>query len=347
MRMALCQTLVALVLISVAGRSSLAAPQPLFADDTLLQVALSAPLSSVLRERDSAGYFTGNLSYRDESGAIREVAVRIRARGNFRRRQTICEFPPLRLNFVTKDMAGTVFEGQDKLKLVTHCRTGSPRFEQLILKEHLAYRMLQTLTPNSFYVRLLRISWQDTDSGDKPFERYGFLIEDEDLLADRIGLPTANVSHTFPADLDGKQAALIGVFEYMIGNTDFSMLRGPEADDCCHNAVLLANGDGLLPVPYDFDYSGLVDAPYAVPNPRLKIRNVRTRLYRGRCEHNSLLDETLSRFRNAQADIMQLVATQDGLSKSVRRSTRRYIEKFYDDIDDPKQVDKLLTQRCI
>jgi hypothetical protein len=324
-----------------------AADRPLFASDDVLRISISAPLESILRERDSEEYFAGTLAYQGDAGEARELDVRIRARGNYRRQERTCQFPPLRLNFVRKDMAGTIFEGQDKLKLVTHCQTYSARYEQMVLREFLAYRILQAVTDNSFDVRLLQINWHDTDDDDEPFERYAFLIEDDDLLAKRIGLEVAEVGHAFPSQLNREQASLIGVFEYLIGNTDFSMLRGPAADDCCHNAVLLKSGNEYLPVPYDFDFAGLVDAPYAAPNPNLRIKDVKTRLYRGRCQHNSLLDDTLRRFKGAKGKIMALIDQQEGLTDSVRRSVRRYVERFYNDIDSPKQVERRLVKKCV
>ncbi len=333
-------------LCALATCTARAATQPLFASDDALQISISAPLENISRARDSDEYFAGNLEYIDDSDTLQKLNVRLRARGNFRRRDDICGFPPLRLNFAKKELAGTLFEGQDKLKLVTHCQSNSPRYEQLVLREYLAYKMLQVLTPNSFAVRLLKISWHDTADNDKPIERYGFLIEDDDLLAARIRLATVDVSHAFAAQLDRDQASLVGIFQYMIGNTDFSMLRGPDGE-CCHNIVQMQQGESLLPVPYDFDYAGMVNAPYAEPNPKLKIRSVRTRLYRGRCQHNSLIKESLKAFRDAEDEIFDLIESQEGMTDATRRAVSRYIEGFYDDIGSAKRVDKQLTKKCV
>ena len=90
----------------------------------------------------------------------------------------------------------------------------------------------------------------------------------------------------------------------MIGNTDFSPVAGPPGEDCCHNYVLFkGEGANITPVPYDFDQSGFVDAPYANPNPRFKIRSVKQRVYRGRCGNNSQIPDTLQQFQDKRAEI--------------------------------------------
>jgi len=324
------------------------ADQPLFDADDTLRVTIRAPLEAVADERDSGEYHEGTLSFIDSGGEERVLDLKLRARGKYRRRESTCRFPPIRLNFRKSQVVGTLFAGQDKLKLVTHCRTGSERYEQMLLNEYLAYRFLETLTPFSFQSRLMRVTWQDPAEGEEPFEHYAFVIEDEDLLGFRIGLPPAEIKGTRPQRLDARQGALVAVFEYLIGNTDFSLIAGPAGDDCCHNVVLYGVGDDdILPIPYDFDFSGLVDAPYAEPNPQLRIRSVRTRLYRGRCEHNPELEDAIRAFRDKRDVLLALVDNQEGLTDRSRRTTRRYVEDFYEDLERPRDVDRRLVRKCI
>lgn len=321
--------------------------QPLFAAAGTLPVTISAPIGAVKDERDSDEYHDGSLAYSDADGNLRVLDLKLKARGRYRRQQRTCRFPPIRLNFKKKQVDGTVFAGQDKLKLVTHCRTGSRSYEQQLLKEYLAYRLLQTLTEYSFSTRLLHVTWQDSEDPDENFEHYAFLIEDEELLGERIGMPYVAVGSTRPTRLDAGQATLVGIFQFLIGNTDFSMLAGPANDDCCHNVVLYDNDGSHLPIPYDFDFSGLVDAPYAAPNPKLKIRTVTKRLYRGRCEHNELVAPTLERFREKRADIFALIEQQEGLGGRERREVHRYVDEFFDVIERPRSVERYLIGECV
>lgn len=335
------------LLIAGLVAASASAAQPLFEEHATLAISIDAPLDRISDERDSGEYHEGSLRYTDASGNEQQLDVRLRARGRYRRQKNTCEFPPIRLNFKKKQVEDTLFAGQDKLKLVAHCKNRSDYYEQLVLKEYLAYRILREMTDWSFRVRLLRITWTDSEKGGKPLERYGFLIEDEDLLGERIGMPPSNIKSTSPSRLVADHGALIGVFEYLIANTDFSMLIGPNDEICCHNIVLYKSDDGHVAIPYDFDFSGLVNAPYAEPNPKLKLRSITVRLYRGRCEHNDELEVAFQKFRDKRDDIYALIDQQPGLSGRTRKAARGYIGDFYKIINDPKRVRARMVKKCV
>lgn len=322
------------------------AAQPLFADHETLAVTIEAPLRAVQQERDSGEYHDGRLTVSDDAGT-HTLDLKLRARGKYRRQEKTCSFPPIRLNFKKKQVEGTVFEGQDKLKLVTHCRSSRSDFEHYVLKEYLAYRILQVVTDRSFGVRLLRVAWRDSERPDENIEAYGFLIEDEERLGERLGLELADAGNVRPALLDPEQAALVAVFEFLIANTDFSLIAGPQGESCCHNVVLYRDGQNYVPIPYDFDFSGLVNAPYAEPHPRLNMRSVRTRRYRGRCDHVELISPSVERFRAARGEIMQLIDSLSGLEERDREGVRRFVEKFYDSTDSERRIESRLVKRCV
>lgn len=342
-----CAVAILLCCTAVADDEHSAA-QPLFASHETLAVRITAPLSAIQRKRDSGDYHDGTFEYQDAAGAPQALDLKLRARGNYRRREDRCRFPPIRLNFRKSQVADGLFDGQDKLKLVTHCQAGNIHYEQFILKEYLAYRILNALTDKSFSVRLLRIQWIDTDRAEDSVERYGFLIEDDDRLADRLGYDVVESPGISPTELDPEHAARVAAFQYLIGNTDFSLIRGTAEGGCCHNAVLLGKGDQrYLSVPYDFDFAGLVNAPYAEPNPRLRIRSVRTRMYRGYCDVNDALEPALQSLRVIRDDIVALIRQQEGLDDRNRNMSIRYVEDFYKAIDKPSTVRRRLLGRCI
>lgn len=347
MRTVRCRLLVVSCLVTFAVPATANDATLLFAEHATLAVSIVAPIEQVADQRDSGEYYDGKLRYTDTAGQEQEVDIKLRARGRYRRQLDTCRFPPVRLNFRKKQLEGTIFEGQDKLKLVTHCQNRGTLYEQLLLKEYLTYRMWQEMTDYSFRVRLLRIDWIDSDNPTEPLQRYGFLLEDEELLGERIGLELSNVRSASPANMPADQAALLAVFEYIIANTDFSMILGPAEEVCCHNVVLYDAPQGHLPIPYDFDFAGFVNAPYAKPNPKLRLRSVTTRMYRGRCEHNDSLDSAIEKFQAKRAALFALIDNQPGLSDRTRNSARRFIEKSYKVIDDPKQVDKWLARKCV
>ncbi|MBT8084504.1 MAG: hypothetical protein HKN35_14520 [Woeseia sp.] len=320
---------------------------PLFADHATLHVTIEAPLRVISDQRDSDEYHQGKLRYVESNGEMQELDVKMRARGRYRRIPDTCDFPPIRLNFAKKAVKKTLFARQDKLKLITHCRSRSDRHEQVILREYLTYRFWQEMTDYSFRVRLLKINWIDSERPDDATERYGFLLEDEMRLGKRIGMELSNVRKVAANSLLADHSALLGVYEYMIANTDFSMLMGPAEEFCCHNVVLYKAPEGHVPIPYDFDFAGLVNAPYATPNPKLRLRSVRTRLYRGRCEHNDRVDAAIEQFQSKREDLYKLVDSQPGMHPKYRKSVKKFLDAFYKTISNPKKVQSRLLKKCV
>ena len=322
--------------------------QPLFSDDSELAVRIEAPMETLMRERPDEEYLDGKFSFSANDGTEHTVDLKIRTRGKFRRQDSTCEFAPIRLNFKKGQLDGTVLDGQDKLKLVTHCETRKDRYEQMVLREYLAYRILQSLTDKHFGARLMHITYVDTENpGDEPLTRYGFVIEDEDDIGARLGLEKIDVTALRYSDLDPAHTRLITMYEYLIGNTDYSLVRGPNENDCCHNAIPFSDGMTTYSIPYDFDHAGLVNAPYAKPNPQFKTSNVRVRVYRGLCSQNEALPETLDYIAGKRAEIIGLVDGIDGLGDKDRGQVMKYIEKFFEDIENPKKVDRNLIRKCL
>jgi hypothetical protein len=253
----------------------------------------------------------------------------------------------VRLNFRKKQLKDTEFDGQDKLKLVTHCQQNKMSFEQLVLREYLAYRILQVMTDKSFGVRLFHINWLDTERG-KSKLKYGFVLEDDDDVADRFGMKSLKLGDVTHEELDPRQENLVNMFQYMIGNTDYSLVNGPADDDCCHNSMLLSATEGppYTPLPYDFDFAGLVNAPYAAANPAFKLPNVRVRLYRGQCSNNELLPDTIQHFLDKKDAVYAIIDELDMFSSKARRGTTSYVNSFYRDIMNPKLIQQRIINYC-
>ena len=335
-----------LPLLLLGAERALAAP--LFEDDAVLAITLEGPLNTLMRKRPDDVELPFRLTFMDDDGSPLTVDVQLRTRGNYRRDRRTCPFAPVRLNFKKGQVKKTVFHKQDKLKLVTHCRDGIPANQAAVQREYLAYRVFNTLTDASFRVRMLEITWVDTDKNNRSMTQFGFFIEDVDALAKRIGRKELEVPRTTVAQLDPTYTNLASVFQYLIANTDFSPIAAAEGEDCCHNGKLLASGgESIYAVPYDFDMSGFVDAPYASPNPRFKIRTVKQRVYRGRCVNNENLAATFDLFRERREAIAELIESHPHLSDRDRNETLRFVDAFYDTINDPKEVDRMLIGRCV
>ncbi|MEJ2275009.1 MAG: hypothetical protein P8Y01_10615 [Woeseiaceae bacterium] len=320
------------------------AVDPLFQDDEVLEMTISAPIATILRERSTEQDEPGTVSITSADGSIAAFEVRFRARGNFRRET--CRHPPAWLNFKRSDVAGTLFENQNKLKLVVHCDR-SALYDQLVVKEYLAYRIFNELTDNSFRVRLLRVTYVDSETGEARPPRFAFLIEHKNRLASRLGRDTLDIKQASVSVLDPVQLNLAIVFQYFIGNTDFSPLAAPDGESCCHNFVLFGTpGHPILPIPYDFDQSGFVAAPYARPHPRFRLKSVRTRMYRGYCSNNDRLPGSLQRFQDAREKIYALLAEAPALEPSARKRLVAYTDRFFELIESPRDVNLRLERRC-
>jgi hypothetical protein len=323
-------------------------PDPLFAADDVIEVRIEAPFRNIMDKRPIDEDTPATLQFIDTGGNAVRLDIGLRTRGRFRHRPDICDFAPLRLNIKKSNMGGTLFENQDKLKLVTHCKGNSPRYEQIVLSEYLVYRTLNILTDISFRVRLLRVTYVDTSRSDSERVSLAFLIEHRDRLAKRIDAPVIETRMvTFP-DLNQNYTNLISVFHYFIGNTDFSPIATAPDEDCCHNHDLFAKeGEPIFSVPYDFDMSGFVNAPHAAPSPRFRLRNVRQRLYRGRCANNAHLPASVENFIERRNEIYALINEQELMTNSTRKAMLQFVDRFYKTLDSPKKIEKEFISECM
>lgn len=337
-----------LFILILSGKTMMA-ENALFLDETTLNVVLTAPLTQAYNEKNKKDrlWMPGQLAYTQIDGSTNRHNVSIRTRGIFRRQN--CTLPPLQLNFKKKELKGSLFDGQDKLKLVAPCNHSS-KSQQLLLLEHLAYQTLQLLTPDSLKTRLVRISYIDSDNRKKPWTHLAFLIEHEKDMAKRLGLKPVHVPKIHSSTLDPEKTALVEIFQFLIANNDYSIIRGPEGRDCCHNMELLSkNGtlENIIPVPYDFDVSGLVNADYAAPPEKLKIKSVRTRYFRGRCKPPEIWDKTFSHVLSKRGQIISLFENANELTDSYKAKTLRYVQKFFDILDNPSRVQREIIGRCL
>ncbi len=319
------------------------APLPLFASDSIIELTLKGDLHAVIRDRgEERSYHKCQLFLKQPGGDSILFPIKIKVRGNFRRRRSTCPFPPLRFNFDKDELGGTLFDGQNKIKLVTHCRGRNQAFEQKLYQEYLVYRSYNKITDESFRVRLIRITYINT--GRRPYVEYhhGFLIEDDDHVVDRMGggvkIEGGNVH---PLKADPVSANRVALFQYMIGNTDWS-ISGQ------HNLKLVLTTPGTPPkiIPYDFDWSGIVMAPYAEPNPILELTSVRERKFRGFCRPEETWTPVWEEFMQAKPDILALYQEFPLLEEREREQAIEYIENFYEIIEDPGKRAWEIEKQC-
>ena len=307
-----------------------------FTQPEIVELTLSLPLTRVLSDRGpSPRLHPATLSYRDADATTKTLAVQVQVRGNRRKDPTVCEFPPLLVAFPPEAAPGTLFGPVSELKLTTHCLS-----DTYTLREYLVYKLYNVLTDMSYRTRLCRITYRDNSGRANAMVRYAFFLESTEAMARRnqakvipkklfIGMENVN-----PAAM-----ATLAVFQYMVGNTDWSVPYR-------HNIRLLTQNvqSAPVPVPYDFDYSGLVMAPYAVPPEQLGITSVRQRLFRG----YDFAPETYAAVRNLfnarRAALYQVYSSCVYLSPKEQEFAISYLDGFFETLNDAKAFERYVVR---
>jgi hypothetical protein len=344
--MAALQGAAALALLAAAP--VLAAPRPLFASQELLKLRIEAPFASLIRAAPhSTAPFDGKLTLTEPGSET--LAVQLSPRGISRRNPENCDFPPIKIEFKEKPGSASLFKGQKSLKLVTHCRSDF-KYQDYNLLEYAAYKILNVLTPASFRVRLAEVDYVETGSSSVRIHRHAFLVEDGNEMAERNGLKEVKAGKVEPGQLSASATAKSDLFQYLIGNLDWSDLAAVPGTNCCHNVKMLGTAADsrreLIPVPYDFDSSGFVNAPYANPPVGVPVRTVRSRYFRGLCQFNAQTTEAAHQILQNRAAMLSAVNDTPTLSDSRKKSTVEYLEEFFGDLSDPGKLQHQILDHC-
>ncbi len=300
----------------------------LFDSNDILKISIKCDLDEIFNDREEDSNYHDALMEFESSFYV----VQLKTRGIFRKKKTNCSIPPIWMKFNKEEMSGSIFSRYLKLKLVLPCYN-SNTYEQNIIKEYLIYKIYNLLTDYSFKVRLIQLKIFDLDKNVKPINRYAFFIEPVENLGQRLNGQNLEVKNIHPNLTDNKLTNLMSVFQYMIGNTDWSV-------KALHNIKLLARDSMQKPVavPYDFDNAGLVNASYAVPAPHLGIQSVRQRVYNGYYRPMDELQQTLNILRLKKDEIYTLVHSIKVLQKRHIDETIKYFDQFYKTLDHTKRI---------
>lgn len=312
----------------------------LFDSDDILDITIQSDFKNLIQKKLQGEYQPAILTteYNDTVLITREIEIK--ARGNFRRRN--CYYPPLMMNFPAKKAKIEQLREFDKMKMVVECKSNG-LYQQYLVREYTVYKLYNILTDYSLRVRLIRVHYIDTSGKYKPDTRYAFLIEDIAELAKRTESFEISTAGLGPSALQNDPTDLMAVFQYMIGNTDFSIPG-------MHNMKLVKSTDPMvqqvIPVAYDFDYSGLVDASYALPSEQLSIKSVRERLFRGPCRTEAEFQNTFEVFRENKEQIYALYQNAELLDPKYVKSSLDYLDAFYQTLNMAGAVKKEFLDNC-
>lgn len=293
------------------------------------KVTIEFNIDEMIANTRSEESFKGKFSFVDQNGVAQTWKMKVELRGRFRR--THCsEMPPIKLNFKKGDLAEAGLSLHDDFKLVTQCIEDEEEAKNALFKEFLAYRMYNELTDYSFKVQLLKIDFKDAVSG-KVKKQWGFIIEDTAQMRSRLEgekfEAEFGIKNNQYSDEHRKRVAL---FEYMIGNLDYDMYKK------VHNVKLIKKSESLIPIPYDFDFSAIVSAPYAILNPNFGVKSIKDRLYLGVAEDLANMKETRDLFLSKKEAMLSLVRNFKLLKREERIEILYYLKSFYKEIDDIK-----------
>lgn len=332
-------------LATAVSSECLADGYPLFDSEDTLELVLEVPMRELLRRAKKKPVLEGQLKYVAADGSDAAINLTITTRGRSRLAQ--CTFPPLSITLARDQVKSTVFAGQRKLKIVTHCRNAD-KYQRYLLQEYGIYKAYNLLSDQSFRVRMLNVTYRDSQQKRRDGVESAFFIESHDEVAERLDMKKIKTKAISPSQFDVSETNKYELFQYMIGNTDWSIKRARGADNCCHNGKVIGRAgsdQNWVVLPYDFDQAGIINTEYALPALDLGIRNVRQRLYRGRCSHNKQLDETIALINENRRDIEAALVPQ-ALSEKAQKKALKYLEAFFDTINDSKKIDGRIIGRC-
>jgi hypothetical protein len=311
-----------------------------FASDELLQITLGFDVREFLKTKNKPEYQDATLTVKvNETDSISQH-IKVKARGEMRR--SYCSFPPIMLKFKGSGNDSGRIQGKGTLKLVTHCNSPAS-FEGNVLKEYLAYKLFNLVTPYSFKTRLVKITYIDVNKPDKAFEAYGFLIENEDKMAERNNAVLIKAMNATQKNMDPLDMSRITVFNFMIGNTDWSV---PYQHNIKIMKSLKTPSDKAIPVIYDFDYSGFVNAIYAAPFEELPIRDVTERYYMGICDQDEELNAIVDEFNGLKEKFLGTVDDFEYLSKGDKKQAETYLNGFFNSYKYKNYLISDLNRTC-
>ncbi len=316
---------------TLQAQSSILTVSRFFEDTGVVQTTIITDIKKLRSTRYKPIWIPANIVLIENDTTAISENITLRMRGIMRK--SICDIATLELNFKTQ--LSPRLSGLKKMKLVGGCKNNIFD-EELLLKEYLVYKMYNVLTPLSFKARLLRITYIDSKKKIGSYTQYAFLVEDISDVAKRNGYNNKKTGTFRTEQADRLNITFVSIFQYMIGNTDWSV-------SARHNIKLVVPANDTLAkplvIPYDFDYSGIVDAPYAIPNEEYTtIKSVRERLYRGFPRTMDELRPIIQNYKEKKKEILQVIANCYMLRSREKKDMTRYLEDFYDIIDKESSV---------
>jgi hypothetical protein len=308
-----------------------------FNDTAAIRVTIKTDLRKLINQKKAPAFQNAKLQWETADKTVSgEDPIKIRLRGN-NRRET-CELASLMVDFRDEEKSSRL-QNLKQMKWVAPCQKGV-QYEQYVIKEYLIYKIYNQLTDLSFKVRLLKITFEDQAGKVKGYTHYGFAIEPVDDLKNRMKCIEEEKKQVLQMQTNYKHTTLVALFQYMIGNTDWSVPN-------YHNVKLLIPKDSpyMKPyiIPYDFDYAGAVNAPYAVPHETWPIKEVTERHYMGFPRNLEEIKEVTNMLQSKKNDILSIIQDSPLLLSYHKKEMSNFILDFFSMLETDKSIKNLFV----
>ena len=301
----------------------------------ILKATLTTDLSKLKNFKNRENYWEGQFVVETEAGEEIVFDTYLRLRGMFR--LVKCDFPPLKLKLKKKSLKKNGFRKRyRKMKLVTHCLNDEEVSRDLILREYLAYRLYRIINEFSFRVKLAEMTYINTTDKKDVRSGLGVFIEDSKELADRIGGTAIDTFGVSKESFNLRQEQLTSLFQFMISNTDWNNKKN-------RNVKLIeTEEEEFFTVPYDFDFSGFVSAPYALLTGTHGQKSLKDRVFLGNSKSVEELQPAIDIFLEHETEILDEISNFKLLARSSRSELKKFIKGFYKILNNPKKLETAL-----
>jgi hypothetical protein len=314
----------------------------LFDNENYLELKIDLDFDSILNDTTvNPSYHPAHISYKNDDSVWISLDAEVRPRGHFRKQLQNCDFPPLKLRFDKKSRTNTIFENARELKMVTHCQSDLPEYEQYVIMEYLIYRLYEVLSDVSYKTRLLKVTYTDINNPSRTYKKFAFFIEDTDLFEERLNGHLIGVPTVIPENVDQDHYVIIAFFQYMIVNTDWSL-------PIMHNINLISLDyfKPPIPVPFDFDWSGLINIPYKVPTAAGMQTRIPERVYKGPCLNRKEAIKFKKYFEDKKEELFDVYIGCHYINDDIKIETLNKLQLFFQVLEDKYIFDSVFIKKC-
>ncbi len=306
--------------------------------DSALDLYLTLDWKEIEKHKKDKTYLPAKMALHTFDGDSFFLDARVRTRGHMR--LEICSFPPIKLKFEKSDLALHSLAPLNEMDLVHHCHEGE-QYDQYLLREYMAYKLFELISPYSFHVQLVKLHYQNPKGEEAHETSYAFLVENAEELADRLNGKRNKNAVISKNAIQREPFLKVCLFQFMIGNTDWYIPSRHNLEFIGVPAYKL-----LVTVPFDFDYSGLVETPYAAHHESLELSSVSIRYYQGWCQSEEEVTNALKIFTDQKENILGMCNHIQGFNERSVKHTRDYLEDFFNIIENPKKRENQIIKHC-